>query len=194
MREIIFVRHGLTQWNMDKKIQGQTDIPLSPEGINQVKSWNLPQEYHPGKWFSSPLQRTRQTASLLGAIDIEYATPLIEMNWGRWDGCTLHLLREQLGDVLRQNERRGLDFQPPDGESPRMVRARLAGWLQTLPEEPQPVVIVTHKGVIRAAISHATGWDLKSDFGEKLKRDAFHRFRLGAGGSMDLVELNRPLK
>jgi probable phosphoglycerate mutase len=94
---------------------------------------------------------------------------------------------------MRENERRGLDFTPQAGESPRMVRARLADWLTSLEPGTRTIGIVTHKGVIRAAISLATGWDLRSDYGEKLRREVYHRFRLDNDGRLYLDRLNLPL-
>jgi probable phosphoglycerate mutase len=61
-------------------------------------------------------------------------------------------------EAMVANEALGLDFRPPGGESPREVRARLESLFADLTDEL--VVCVTHKGVIRAALSLATGWDM----------------------------------
>lgn len=191
MREVILIRHGLTRWNLEGRIQGQSDIPLCDAGISQVRGWTLDERYQHAKWYVSTLRRTRETARLLGVQPVA-RKQLMEMNWGEWTGRRVADLREELGSSMQENERRGLDFQPPGGESPRMVRTRFAGWLGGLPESGGPVCVVTHKGVIRAAISLATGWDLTSDFGEKLTRNGMHRFYLD-GGSLILDRLNLPL-
>ncbi len=47
------------------------------------------------------------------------------MDWGDWEGATLDALRAEHGAAFVDNADRGLDFQPPAGESPRMVQARL---------------------------------------------------------------------
>jgi len=60
---------------------------------------------------------------------------------------------------MAANEARGLDFRPDGGESPRKVRARLESLLADLAAGPD-AILVTHKGVIRAAVSLATGWDM----------------------------------
>ncbi|GJL82752.1 MAG: phosphatase [marine bacterium B5-7] len=192
MREVVLIRHGLTQWNIDRRIQGQTDIPLCEQGIEQVLSWRFQSHYLNYQWYSSPLIRTCETARLMGIDAPTKADDLIEMDWGEWTGRHLKSLRNELGQAMEENENRGLDFQPPGGESPRQVRERLAAWLKSLPHSDKPVFIVTHKGVIRSAISLATGWDLKCEFGEKLERDALHRFYLN-DSTFSLDGLNFPL-
>jgi probable phosphoglycerate mutase len=72
---------------------------------------------------------------------------------------------------MAANEARGLDFRPPGGESPREVCARLQALLAELAADPQPVVAVCHKGVIRAALVLATGWDMRSKPPLRLARD-----------------------
>lgn len=192
MREIILIRHGLTRWNLEKRIQGQTDVPLCDDGIIQVKCWRLAARYLAGEWHVSPLARTHHTARLLGADRPTVSPALIEMDWGEWTGRRLADLRCELGTLMRENERLGLDFRPPGGESPRNVRARFAAWLDQLADRPEPLCAVTHKGVIRAAISLATGWNLESDYGEKLSGNGFHRFFVDAG-VFRLERLNVPL-
>lgn len=84
---------------------------------------------------------------------------LREMDWGDWEGRTLGELRSEFGSEMAENEARGLDFRPPNGESPRMVQQRLIPWLHAVTAARQDIGAVTHKGVIRALIGLATGWD-----------------------------------
>ncbi|MCZ7599124.1 MAG: histidine phosphatase family protein [Gammaproteobacteria bacterium] len=69
---------------------------------------------------------------------------------------------------------------------------RAGSWLAELGDCNGPVGAVTHKGVIRAALSLATGWDLTADFGQKLARDALHVFRID-DGALAIRRLNVPL-
>ncbi len=192
MPDLFLIRHGYTAWNVERRIQGQTDVVLSPKGIEQVRRWRLPPEARDAAWFVSPLSRARDTARLLGIEELTIAAELVEMHWGAWTGRRIADLRAELGESMRRNERRGLDFRPDGGESPRDVRARLERWLNNLPRDAGAMTAVTHKGTIRAAISLATGWDMKADFGTKLARDAVHRFRLESR-RFELVEMNIPL-
>jgi probable phosphoglycerate mutase len=82
------------------------------------------------------------------------------MSWGDYEGCTIDELRERHGSAFTANERRGLDFSPPGGESPRAVAARLASFLHDMGDGSAPAVIVAHKGLLRASIVLACGWDM----------------------------------
>ena len=58
---IYLLRHGLTEYNAQKRYQGQRDIPLSPEGLAQLRRADI----DPKVVYISTLQRTRQTAEVL---------------------------------------------------------------------------------------------------------------------------------
>ena len=153
-------------------MQGRADLPLSPAGRAEVLRWRLPHARAGARWHSSPLRRATETAALLtdGPVDIE--PRLIEMDWGTWEGRTLADLRAKAPAAMAANEARGLDFRPDGGESPRDVRTRLAALLADFAAEPSDVVCVTHKGVVRAALSLATGWDMTSKPPLRLVEDA----------------------
>jgi probable phosphoglycerate mutase len=109
------------------------------------------------------------------------------MSWGEWEGRSLAELRAELGEAMRQNEARGLDFRPAGGESPREVLARVSYWLALLTE---PTLAVTHRGVIRAVLAAATGWDMCGAPPAKLDWSACHLFRLAADGAPSIEKLN----
>ena len=153
---IVLIRHGRTVWNQQGRMQGRSDIPLSAAGRDEVRGWQLPAAWARAKWRSSPLRRATETAALLTTQPVTIEPRLIEMNWGAWEGRTLAELRAE-APAMAANEARGLDFRPEGGESPREVRARFASLVADLSGD---VVCVTHKGVIRAALSLATGWDM----------------------------------
>jgi probable phosphoglycerate mutase len=144
---------------------------------------------------TSPLARCVETAALLGAPQAPREPRLIEMDWGRWQGERLADLRASLGAAMRENEERGLDFRPEGGESPREVLARVRGWLAETAAAATPTLAVTHRGVIRAVLAAATGWDMRGKPPAKLDWHAFHLFRLAADGGPALerpsVEIER---
>ena len=188
---IALIRHGATEWNAAGRIQGHTDTELSTLGRNTVSHWRVPAELRDWSWYTSPLKRARQTAQLLGCAEPTTTAALQEMQWGAWEGRLLTDLREQLGADFTENESRGLDFCPPGGESPRAVRERFATWMAAL--EDECVIGVTHKGVIRAALSLATHWDMRAAPPEKLQWNCAHLFHLGADGGFRIKRLNMPL-
>ncbi len=192
MTPLAIIRHGSTEWNEDGRIQGTTDIPLSTEGRAAVSACSAPPEFADYRWVSSPLKRAMETARLL-AREPEIEPLLSEMNHGRWEGRRLADLRAELGEEMAENERRGLDFQPPGGESPRQVQHRLRPWLAEVGGSGIPTVAVSHNGVLRAVYALACGWDMTGKPPVKLIRAAIHLFSVGADGVPRIDRLNIPL-
>jgi broad specificity phosphatase PhoE len=180
--KLALLRHAVTDWNLEKRVQGRIDQPLSATGLRQFQDLALPPKFVAYRWYCSPLRRARQTAELLGltAIDIEAA--LIEMNWGDWEGEILKPLRKRLGDEMRDNERRGVDFRPPGGESPRQVQVRLQTWLRQIAASGQDTAAVVHKGIIRCIYALACDWDMCGESPVDFAWDAIHQFGLSADG------------
>ena len=56
------LRHGITNWNLEGKIQGRTDVPLSKAGRISLSSVSVPSLFHDVEWITSPLQRAKETA------------------------------------------------------------------------------------------------------------------------------------
>ena len=193
MSAVLFIRHGPTAWNMQGLIQGQTDIPLSEEGRAEVKRWALRRDFTGFDWYASPLARARETAALLGCAECRTDPRLMEANWGAWEGWSLDRLRKDIGEIFAAMEAQGLDLQPPQGESPRMVRARLSAWLSDVAPAQRPIVAVCHAGVVRAAYSLATGWDMKKKAPLARPHAFAHLYELSPTGALSVSELNIPL-
>jgi probable phosphoglycerate mutase len=184
MTRLALIRHGMTEWNREKRIQGRIDQPLSAAGRRQLQARALPPDYLDLHWYCSPLRRAIETAEILGVEDYRVDQALIEMHWGEWEGQVLKPLRRQLGEEMRANERRGLDFCPPGGESPREVQARLRPWLTRLAAADRAAGAVVHKGIIRCIYALAFDWDMRGEAPVEFAWDAIHRFEFDAGGSL----------
>ena len=182
--KIILVRHGPTEWNATKHIQGRIDNPLSELGVEQVKRRQLPVELRALAWYTSPLLRARETAALMGVDNPVVESALIEMHWGDWEGEILKPLRKRLGDEMRHNEARGLDFRPPRGDSPAQVQQRIETWLKQLALKRVDCAAVTHKGIIRCFYSLASGWDMRGESPLKFDWDGGHVFHFNDSGKL----------
>ena len=189
MTLLALIRHMPTAWNADGRLQGRRDTPLDPAAI---PAWRLPSELAGFRFLASPLVRALATAERLG-IDPQADPRLIEMDWGEWDGGTLAELRARFGDTMAANEARGLDFRPPGGESPRDVQERLNPLLAEIAASHRDTAAITHKGVIRAVLALATGWDMLDKPPHRLSWSAAHLFRLDAGGHPSVEQLNIPM-
>lgn len=113
-------------------------------------------------WHVSPLLRTRQTADLLtpslAPAGLSPAPQLVEMDFGSWHDRPVAEVWNQIKDGPLHN----WTFLPaervaPQGESFAMLADRVAGWMRQLEGEfsPKPRIVVTHAGVIRAAMALA---------------------------------------
>ncbi|MFM7347498.1 MAG: histidine phosphatase family protein [Tagaea sp.] len=193
MTHVAFMRHGPTAWNGAKRLQGRADIELTPRTREFLKAWRIPHEFDGWRVLCSPLKRCRETAELLG-LPAEIDPRLVEMSWGDFEGRTMEELRAERGAELAENEARGLDFQPPNGESPRMVQTRLRPLLADIAKDGRATLCVTHRGVFRAVYALARGWDMTSDPPDKLDLYAMHVFRLATDGAPRIVDLNLALK
>jgi len=193
MVRIAMIRHGPTEWNDIRRIQGQTDIPLSARGRRLVSTWSVPAEFDDFDWIVSPLQRAIETARILTSTKIIPEPALKEMHWGQWQGQTIEDIRKLRPHQLNQNEARGIDFEPPGGESPRLVQRRLSRWFSDVRNRNRSVVAVTHKGVIRATYALATGWNMISDPAVELNWCCAHVFQLDDNALPSLLHLNIPL-
>ncbi len=149
---ILLLRHGETAWNVERRLQGRADSPLTERGRRQAEAMGRLvvelMQRHPGDWrlVTSPLGRARDTAAAVAAatgLELGEDDRLAEVDCGAWEGVPF-------SDVLREREgppsRRWI-FEAPDGESAEALRARIDAWLATLPPEPQRRVIAVSHGV-----------------------------------------------
>lgn len=190
---LAMLRHGRTDWNSARRIQGHTDTELSVEGRSQVSAMKVPDAMRGFDCVSSPLRRARETADILELGKLETVPELIEMCWGDWEGLRVADLRAGLGAAMAALEARGLDFCPPGGESPRQVQERLRGWFARLSGQQDSVFAVTHKGVIRAAMAMALDWNMLGSPPRRLDWDCAQLFRLHADGRFEFWRSNIPM-
>lgn len=190
--EFVVIRHAPTPWNRAKRLQGRSNIALDDAGRQIALSWRAGAEQW-ADWhiLSSPLIRAKETASLLfpgRSFTIE--SRLVEMDFGRWEGKTLRDLRDEPGGDAAQRELLGLDFQAPEGESPRQVQMRLKPLLKELAIADRDTVAIAHKAVLRALYALATDWDMLSKPAEKIRSNCAHRFHLDLHGMPHVVKMN----
>ncbi len=151
---IYLLRHGETIWNRTRRLQGQKDTPLTLSGIHQAEAMGrvLARELEgmgSVLFFSSPLGRTCQTASIIADIidydpaAIVHDDRLLEITFGIWDGLNIEELRANHAETWNRRTEDRWRFVPPDGESYEQVGQRIEDFLADLPPN-HPVVIVAH--------------------------------------------------
>lgn len=194
MTLLALLRHAETDWSQHKRLQGQTDIALNAVGRAALTGRRVPADCRHLHVVSSPLLRCTQTAECLQLRNVRAEPRIIEMSWGTWEGDSLAALRDRLGDAMRANEARGMDFQPAGGESPRQVWDRVRPWLAELAAAREPTLAISHRGVIRVVFAAATGWDMLGKPPARLDWKCLQLFELAADGRPSVLHLNVPLQ
>lgn len=193
--KVALLRHGVTDWNQQRRVQGQTDTMLAEAGRRWLTRHRLPVDLADWRVVASPLMRARETAALLGLRITELVPELMEMSWGSWEGQTLQSLRSRYGRGFAEMEARGLDFRPPGGGSPRQVQQRALRWLHRLAgsEPGRGVVAVTHKGVMRTLLARCWGWEMVGAPPFRLDWRCLQLVQINAAGELTQVRCNWPL-
>ncbi|GAK72880.1 histidine phosphatase family protein [Agrobacterium rubi] len=155
MKRILLVRHGESEWNAIRRLQGQADINLSQRGEGQARALRpMIATYKPDLVLTSDLMRASHTASLLGYPDATRETRLREHNVGDWTGAEIAQLMEEQPEAYA-NWRAGT-FAPDNGELWEDFRSRVASVIDMArSSQAETILMVCHGGVIRAAL-HAT--------------------------------------
>lgn len=164
MTTFLLMRHGLTDWNLRSRIQGQTDTPLGEQGRDQCRSWKQTLDgMDLDRVLTSPLARAVETARrCTKGRNLPHTTDpgLMEMHWGHWTGRSKEDMRADR-EAVREQERRGFDFRPPGGESRRELLQRALAALKDFSEAhpDRRVLVVTHNGVLGALARHMAGME-----------------------------------
>lgn len=161
MTTFYIVRHGETDWNVQKRIQGQTDIPLNENGKLQAK--NLASELKNITFdlaFSSDLLRAKETAEIIAlehALEVETTKILRERMFGKYEGTDSAGLRafDKLFDALSDNEKYTFK-EAPDIESDEELMNRLIPFLRetAITHPNKTILMVSHGGVIKTLLIH----------------------------------------
>jgi broad specificity phosphatase PhoE len=129
MPSLFLIRHGETDWNIEGRYQGQADPPLNSRGLFQAQK--LSQELKDSMLdvlYTSPLQRTRQTAGILADV---LDTPVIdeprlmEIHQGDWQTRLRSEIESLYPELFSDWETNPWQVTPPGGENLSQVRDRV---------------------------------------------------------------------
>ncbi len=129
MTELILVRHGQTDWNVEGRYQGQADPPLNDTGLRQARQTALElQTLGLEALYTSDLRRARQTAQAVAdatGLPVQLEPRLRELNLGAWQGVLYTEIKARYPALIRRWEEAPLETTPPDGESILALRHRV---------------------------------------------------------------------
>ena len=169
MNKLILLRHGQSQWNLENKFTGWTDVPLTKKGINEAKNaGNLIKKNNIkfDKIFSSVLERANKTAEIAinqtnsedlyedNKLVYEKNKNLNERDYGDLVGLNKNETAEKFGKEQVHIWRRSYDIPPPNGESLKDVVRRVSPYfekeIEPLLNEGKNILIVAHGNSLRA--------------------------------------------
>ncbi|HEY1610782.1 MAG TPA: histidine phosphatase family protein [Paraburkholderia sp.] len=166
--QILFIRHGETDWNRGKRIQGHLDIPLAQSGVEQAQRLGLrfAEAARDGlrldAIYSSDLMRARQTAQPVAdalGLPVLPVPGLRERSYGLFQGLDVDGIAERFAREYAQWQTRDPEFEPPEGESHVEFYHRVLHALEpVIAAYPDGrVVCVTHGGVLDCVYRFARG-------------------------------------
>ena len=174
MTEIILVRHGETEWNVEEIFRGRIDIELNETGIKQAE---LLAEYlgevELEAVYSSPLKRALRTAEVIAGhhnLEVEIAPGLTDLDYGKWQGLLHQEVKDKYKELYAEWISHPGRITMPAGESLNDVRKRAIGVVdEVVTKHGGTVVLAAHRVVNKVLICALLGldnshfWNIRQD-------------------------------
>ena len=192
MIELIVVRHGETEWNRIRRLQGHTDIGLNATGIDQAARLRDALAHEPiAAIHASDLSRAMETARPIAdrlRLPIRPDRLLRERNYGILEGLTFPEILEQRPDEAEHLRLRDADHTIPDGESQRTFFHRVLDVVSGIARTERDaagasvptILVVTHGGVLDMLHRAASGLALDAERACAIPNAVINRLRFDA--------------
>lgn len=157
MKSVYLLRHGQTKDNVNRIIQGQSDSPLTPEGINSIKSRAIKlKDIAFDAVYCSPLGRAKASLEILfnelvQKKDVVYLSEIMEIDFGKYTKKNINEILE----IIHEHKKN--TWKPyPDGESGDMFKERIIRFINefVLTSKKKCILVMTHYGVIETILHH----------------------------------------
>lgn len=174
------LRHGETEWNTKKRIQGFSNSPLTAKGISQTKEWaETLQQWEWDQIYASDLGRVKQTTAILNEslhLPTFFDKRLREQNWGDWEGLTIPAIKKDYKEELKKRVALGWEFSAPGGETRSSVLERVFEALQSISKDHpgKRTIIICHQGVIKAILYHLSNRQFLPEEDPLIQHNNFH--------------------
>lgn len=167
-RRLVLWRHGLTDWNVAGKVQGQTDTDLNEIGRQQARDAALRlASLQPSRIVSSDLRRARDTAQALSdvsGVDVEFDERLREMNFGAREGMTWQQSWQELPEGMKawvSGDESKIPGSETHWDAGQRAAAALRDIVETMPEDDL-VVVAAHGAILRTGACAFLGFPRES--------------------------------
>jgi 2,3-bisphosphoglycerate-dependent phosphoglycerate mutase len=165
MVQLVIVRHGQSEWNLQNKFTGWVDVDLSPNGVKEAEqAGDRLKGYQFDQAFSSVLKRANRTLDIIlermGESDMRVTKDqaLNERMYGDLQGKNKDEMREEYGEEQVHIWRRSYDIAPPNGESLKDTADRVIPYytkeIEPLLKEGRNILISAHGNSLRALIMY----------------------------------------
>jgi probable phosphoglycerate mutase len=187
MSHLILIRHGETVWNRERRMQGQSDSPLSDTGVRQARLLaRRMQEFDFTSLYSSDSGRAHHTARSVAEVtghELIVDPRLRERHFGVFEGLTGPEMQAQHPEAYARFKSRDPHYVVPGGESAAAFRDRALACLIEIAERhaDELVVVVTHGLVCDVAYRAANGIELMAPRDFDLVNTGLNRFRYEGG-------------
>jgi broad specificity phosphatase PhoE len=160
MRRLYIARHGETDWNAVRRLQGAADIPLNETGREQARA--IAGELAKAGIVSvttSDLSRARETGEIAAAafgLSLTTTEPdLRERGFGVFEGLNREELEARFPEEWRAWQTNATA--PPGGEPPELVIARMKRALERILSRPGPTLVISHGAAMRLVLTELGG-------------------------------------
>lgn len=161
MAQLILLRHGESQWNLENRFTGWVDVPLSPRGTQEAKDAGVKLKgFTFDRAFTSVLSRANETLRLVleavgqTGIPIEKDKALNERMYGDLQGLNKEETAKKYGDAQVKIWRRSYDVKPPGGESLKDTADRVLPYYENAIKpyllKGETILIAAHGNSLRA--------------------------------------------
>jgi len=170
MTIVYITRHGETEWNRQKRFQGNKNSNLTEKGIEAAKKLSKRAETIDVDFIiSSPLKRAYETAEIVrGNKNVEIVTydGLKEVNLGDFEGLTYKEIEEKFNDTLKKINADPVNNKYPNGESLKEFFERVSSTFEKILEEykDKRIMVVAHGGTVKAIECWFRHVDIKKDW------------------------------
>lgn len=167
---IYLTRHGQTLWNIEKRLQGRGNSPLTEQGIERAKELrDRIKDIHIDVIYSSPIERALTTANIIkGDKSIEVITDdgLMEMCFGDYEGkITDEVMKENPNWDISLIMKGNTELTAPNGENLAEVRDRVARTMNKIIEanRGKTILIVAHGITLKAIMYYFKDGEVNSE-------------------------------
>ena len=196
MKTIFFIRHGRTEWNAIRRMQGQWNSNLDDLGREQADV--------NGRWladvgiealFASPLDRTRQTAEIINKylnLPITYDDRLKEWDCGDWSGWLYAEIENKWPEEWTAWRADGFNYRAPNAENYPDMMARSAPFLDELcTQEAHTLAVVSHGMIGKAMMATLLGLSAQETLAFHQPNDRVFRIEIEASGARSASYFDR---